>query len=167
MNWEAIGSIGDIVSAIAVLITLIYLASQIRQSNQIARNEAELDIRNQVHQIHGNVLSSPETAAVLAKLRMNQKDLNPMENELAISFTKQVIQLLTCAEEAYKNNLLSRYSYDIWLRNTEDTMNEYPGVVEHFNTVVETFGIRFGQSEILDEILNALVERGYSADSFR
>lgn len=40
MNWEAIGAIGEIVAAAAVLITLIYLAVQIRQNtNQMERSD--------------------------------------------------------------------------------------------------------------------------------
>ena len=34
MNWEAAGAIGEILGAIAVLTTLIYLALQIKQSNR-------------------------------------------------------------------------------------------------------------------------------------
>ena len=45
MNWEAIGAIGEIIGAIAVLITLIYLAGQIRQSNKIALVSTELGLR--------------------------------------------------------------------------------------------------------------------------
>ena len=37
MNWDAVGAIGEIVSAIAVLGTLIYLAMQIRQSSDTQR----------------------------------------------------------------------------------------------------------------------------------
>ena len=37
MNWEAIGAIGEIVGAIAVVITVAYLAVQIRQNTQTVR----------------------------------------------------------------------------------------------------------------------------------
>lgn len=37
MNWEAIGAISEIIGAIAVVVTLVYLAIQIRQSNREAR----------------------------------------------------------------------------------------------------------------------------------
>ncbi len=36
MNWEAIGAVGEILSAMGVVVTLGYLAVQIRQSNAIA-----------------------------------------------------------------------------------------------------------------------------------
>ena len=47
MNWDAIGAIGEIIGAIAVIATLLFLAIQIRQGSQsqreanvIARSEA-------------------------------------------------------------------------------------------------------------------------------
>ena len=46
MNWDAIGAVGEIVGALTVLITLIYLAIQIRQSNRIAITASEADFRN-------------------------------------------------------------------------------------------------------------------------
>ncbi len=40
MNWEAIGAIGEVVGAIGVIVTLGYLAFQIRQNTgQLRRNE--------------------------------------------------------------------------------------------------------------------------------
>lgn len=33
MNWDAIGAVGEIVGALAVVISLVYLASQIRIQN--------------------------------------------------------------------------------------------------------------------------------------
>jgi len=40
MNWTAIGAIGEILGALAVVATLGYLALQIRQTNKIARAES-------------------------------------------------------------------------------------------------------------------------------
>lgn len=31
MNWEAIGAVGEIVGAIAVVVTLVYLTNQVRR----------------------------------------------------------------------------------------------------------------------------------------
>ena len=39
MNWEAIGAMGEIVGAIAVLLTLFYLSIQIRQGVKLARSQ--------------------------------------------------------------------------------------------------------------------------------
>ena len=45
MNWEALGAIGETVGAIGVILTLGYLALQIRQnSRQIVQNTQSLRI---------------------------------------------------------------------------------------------------------------------------
>jgi hypothetical protein len=36
MNWEAIGAIGEVLGALAVIVTLVYLAVQIRQNTAAA-----------------------------------------------------------------------------------------------------------------------------------
>ena len=42
MNWDAIGAIGEIIGALAVLVTLIYLAVQVRQAkHQLDLNSAQ------------------------------------------------------------------------------------------------------------------------------
>ena len=40
MNWDAIGAIGEIIGALAVVISLLYLATQIRQNSRIVKGTA-------------------------------------------------------------------------------------------------------------------------------
>ena len=42
MNWEALGAIGEIVGAVGVILTLGYLAVQIRQNVAQVRIRAEV-----------------------------------------------------------------------------------------------------------------------------
>lgn len=45
MNWDAIGAMAELAAAIGVIITLVYLAVQIRQSsNLVAQNNKLLDV---------------------------------------------------------------------------------------------------------------------------
>ena len=37
MNWDAIGAVGETIGALAVLVTLVYLALQLRVQNQVAK----------------------------------------------------------------------------------------------------------------------------------
>ena len=37
MNWEAIGAIGEIAGALAVIVTLVYLSAQVRQNTKASR----------------------------------------------------------------------------------------------------------------------------------
>ena len=38
MNWDVVGAIGELIGALAVILTLFYLASQIRQNTQMMRS---------------------------------------------------------------------------------------------------------------------------------
>jgi len=38
MNWEAIGAVGELAGAVAVIVTLIYLAGQLRQNTKALRS---------------------------------------------------------------------------------------------------------------------------------
>lgn len=42
MNWEALGAIGDFVGAVAVVVTLIYLAIQVRHSKKATADQSRL-----------------------------------------------------------------------------------------------------------------------------
>jgi hypothetical protein len=44
MNWEAIAAISQIVAAIGVIITLVYLAVQVRGSTKVASAQARHSI---------------------------------------------------------------------------------------------------------------------------
>ena len=61
MNWEAIGAISEAIGVVAILISLAYLAIQIRQStrefsrsveaNQLAAFERNIDSGNRIREV--------------------------------------------------------------------------------------------------------------------
>ena len=67
MNWEAIGAIGEIVGALAVLLTLAYLAAQIKQNTQAVRASALDSSVNAVNAVRVAMFESPDVAAVYQK----------------------------------------------------------------------------------------------------
>ena len=76
MNWEAIGAIGEIVGAVAVVVTLFYLAQQIRQNTRMARAEMTKDLYLASRAAIMDVASSDRLAEVWA-------DIRPFEDEQA------------------------------------------------------------------------------------
>ena len=45
MNWDAISAVGEIVGAVAVVVTLVYLAAQIRQSDPQQKREEIVSVQ--------------------------------------------------------------------------------------------------------------------------
>ncbi len=82
MPWEAIAAIGQILGALAVFITLVYLANQVRHSNEVARFGAVRDIMNQYNDV--NKLLT--TDATLRAALMKEADLSADEEEQVYNF---------------------------------------------------------------------------------
>jgi hypothetical protein len=64
MNWDAIGAIGEILGALAVVATLGYLAVQIRQSTAVARASTRQAIAEMSMASASDVVTNPELAEI-------------------------------------------------------------------------------------------------------
>ena len=64
MNWEATGAIGEIIGAAAVVISLVYLASQIRISNRASKQATEQHMLDNVRIWLGRISDSDTLSAI-------------------------------------------------------------------------------------------------------
>ena len=99
MNWDAAGAIGELIGAPAVVITLIYLALQIRHSNELAQATAHEQATDQWCET-----SSPLLDRTLAELFIRGCDsyveLDPTDRlRFATLFSNQVFQFETVFEK--------------------------------------------------------------------
>jgi hypothetical protein len=69
MNWDAIGAIGEIVGAVAVVVTLYYLARQVRQNTRMARAEMTKDLFLASRAAIMDVASNDRLAEIWADIR--------------------------------------------------------------------------------------------------
>ena len=82
MNWDAIGAVGEIIGASAVVLTLGYLAIQLRQarSEYIRNNARDLVVRNNV--VLGKLADDKDLRARHIKGMQDYSDLS-LEEKLA------------------------------------------------------------------------------------
>lgn len=73
MNWEAIGAIGEILGALVVFLTLLYLARQIRESNRAARLQSSRDVAALFNEQHSLVASTASLAEAVRKLNDHEE----------------------------------------------------------------------------------------------
>ena len=59
MNWDAIGAIGEILGSLAVLVSLIYLAAQIKSNTQQLKFDASNSVANSADRGMDPVYSEP------------------------------------------------------------------------------------------------------------
>jgi len=79
MNWEAIGAIGEVGGAIAVVITLFYLAGQVRQSNIHARRNEHNATMEQVSLLRISLAQDESLVDVYLKGLESYISLTPNE----------------------------------------------------------------------------------------
>jgi hypothetical protein len=79
MNWTALGALGQLAAAVAVLITLIYLARQVRQSNRQSLLSAFRHTYDSLNEWALSVIESGEIPAIIIRGRQSYKDLSDIE----------------------------------------------------------------------------------------
>jgi len=110
MNWEAISAIGQIVGALAVVVSLIYLASQIRMQNREARAAS-------VHQViegHRSSLATlldPEMADIWTS---GIDDIDSLSPSQRLRFVVHLMLALRSFEDAYFQWREGRLESDTW-----------------------------------------------------
>lgn len=67
MTIQDWGAVGEIVGAIAVIITLVYLATQIRQNTRQIRNEGHASVSNSYNKILGQLLADDTLFRVVVR----------------------------------------------------------------------------------------------------
>ena len=95
MNWDAIGAIGEVVGAVAVVLTLGYLAVSIRQTITTVK----IDSRQRVLDRYSDALSNVLAPNVLDAMR------NGLQNYDGLSSKDQAA--FTLAQTIFANNLLN------------------------------------------------------------
>jgi len=67
MNWDALGAIGEIVGAAAVVATLIYLAVQTRQNTEAVRHAFARGVQEDANAWRFKLVENPEVAELWRK----------------------------------------------------------------------------------------------------
>ncbi len=64
MNWEAIAAVGEIVGAAGVIVSLLYLATQIRQSTRVARAATRQALSRDLQSLASDLITSDDMARI-------------------------------------------------------------------------------------------------------
>ena len=111
MNWEAIGAIGEVLGAAAVVVTLGYLAVQIRQNSQAVKNSAAQSLLSEANESLRVASSSPATARAVILGQTMFEELS--EGEKA-QFITWMFSWMRTIEQAYFQYEQGYIDEEIW-----------------------------------------------------
>jgi hypothetical protein len=118
MNWEAIGAVGEIVGALAVVVTLAYLAIQIRQTNRIARAESYGKIIDAHVGHHRALYSRPEMIGIWRRGLSNYRELNQDEQGLFHTFIGPIVLEFQKYLYLYRQGLIPEGTFQMFENDT-------------------------------------------------
>ncbi len=78
MDWAAIGAVSEVIAAVAVVISLVYLAAQVRQANKIARATTRNAIAESAQALTRDIIDDREMAEIFVK-HLNGEKLDAVE----------------------------------------------------------------------------------------
>lgn len=128
-NWEAVGAIGEILGAIAVVVTLIYLAGQLRQNSlQIRLASSQTAGQNYSGNII-SVLSDPDKLDVFRRGLQSVLDLSPDDQA---RFHALMLGFHTSFEHnvrLYREGVIEKSLFDSWAEDWVRVL-KCPGAVQ-------------------------------------
>ena len=140
MNWEAIGAIGEIIGAVAVVGTLGYLALQIRHSsNQSLANMATTSL-NEFNRMQETLIANPHTAEILLKLRTGE-DLSQLEETIYESIANRYITHWFQTELAYNRGLIEKAMFNTMCEDVVRTIHQCPPIRNKFREVLSYYSV--------------------------
>ncbi len=106
MDWEAIGAIGEVLGAIGVIFSLVYLASQIRASTRQTNADAIYNLQKAQADVMESFHSQPESAKIFAKLECGEP-LKPHEQIQVDFIVARVTGVFAAAQASADNAVVS------------------------------------------------------------
>ena len=121
MNWEALSAIAEAVGTLAVLISLIYLAIQIREQNKESQIAASSALSKGFTDFAGDMAGNSELAAIIVKGNASLDSLNEVEKLQFFSHNARVCRIL---EGLHRQNSAGRLHDDSW-SGVSSILNDY------------------------------------------
>ena len=107
MNWDAVGAIAESVGAIGVIITLLYLAREMRRSAKATSMHAYQQLLDHISQISQTIISDKEFRALLVKVHNADNELNESERLAMVSVKLMVLRNYAHAFDMYQEKTIN------------------------------------------------------------
>ena len=132
MNWEAIGVAAEVVGAITVVATLLYLGTQIAQTNRISRSIANRDVQLKYEALYTLVATDTGMADLAAKI---SRDHYEPESEIE----RQKLDHLACLpasmwysiQVSFEEGQMSEREYQIYCEDVAGRLKSWPATAPY------------------------------------
>ena len=125
MNWEVIAATGEWAGAIAVVITLAYLAKQIKQAREVGQFNASKELFERFDEINQLLITNPETRQLL----IGSGELTPDEEEHLYTVANLFCNQWASVEEAFNQGQISEQMFSALIDDVPACKERWPRIV--------------------------------------
>ena len=119
----------ELVGVVAIVASLILVASELRQSNRIAAAQAEQHLADKINLLNNARATSSEFAKLIPKLEAPESHLITATDASQIrGIAAHLSNVQWTVHRAHKNDLISRELRDSYTSMFADTLESWPGV---------------------------------------
>ena len=136
INSKSVRDTVELVGIIAVVLSLLLVAYEVRQSNRIAQATTTYEIGRDVNQFNELGYSNPEFAALLVKLRDPEFKPSNVEAMQVRLLANRFVNIWTIQEKAYRNGLLSDMQFAMTKADVVTVMGAFPALIEYWEYVL-------------------------------
>ncbi|MCG8470046.1 MAG: hypothetical protein MJB57_17865 [Gemmatimonadetes bacterium] len=116
MNWDALGAIAEAVGAAAVVISMLVLAYQIRDSNRVAKAEAIRARGERMVDVWWRVAENERLSSIVSHAFFREEPLETLPEEERDVFHAVARSLMLMWESEYLENRHGALDDDVWER---------------------------------------------------
>ncbi len=138
MNWEAIGAIGELVGAVAVFVTLLYLAIQLRLNTRALRSSTFQEISVSTAMNMQIIATTPGMSELILKA---QAGLDALNEEERIRFGALIMSCFRRIEAVHIHQSMGTIEarYTEGFRRSSLSSLAHTGISEWWDTAQDAF----------------------------
>jgi hypothetical protein len=121
MNWDAMAAIAEIVASFGVIVSLIYLATQIRNQRSESLLSAGHELASQLNDLYAVVSENAEFADLFLRGMTEYKSLDSVEKLRFSAFFSRLMRIHESMNSRHRQKLLDP---TIW-QSYEESMRDY------------------------------------------
>jgi hypothetical protein len=124
---QELGSLGELIAAVATVVTLIYLATQIRHNNKALDETTSAAVNASYASINSRISSDEQFAELFIRGRRDLGSLNPVEFERFRAFIQDILNVAVYADGLQSSHKVQALVFDAFNVIT-GLYHEYPGI---------------------------------------
>ena len=161
MSLEGFNYIAEIIASFAVIVSLIYLAVQLRQNTNAVRLSTMHNVTEELRDWNKGIAGNGSVASILLRGMQNPDD---MGGEDKLRFYCLLYSMFWALENAFVQHNAGALDADEWagIRQSFTDFGKLPGMQDYWSNRKHWFGPKF-QRFMDTEVMSASASEGYRA----